>query len=385
MRYEGRRPDTGEAVELEVRGEKIAAIRPLEDQERQLPWLSPGWIDLQVNGFAGYDFNSEQVTAEDIEGATRALHARGVAAYLPTIITGSDSRIKQGLGALAAYCESGGYGASSLLGIHLEGPYLSSEDGPRGAHDRAHTRDPDWEEFQRYQEAARGRIVMVTLAPERPGAIPFIERLAAAGIVPAIGHTMATATQLDAAIRAGARLATHLGNGSHPMLPRHPNYIWDQLADDRLWAAFIPDGHHLAPHVLKAMHRVKREKTILVSDCVKFGGMPPGRYRSLIGSHVELAENGRLSMVDQPAILAGSAYSLDRGIAGALAYTDMTLAEAIDAVTVRPAQVLERPQLARLEPGSPACFTLFTWDKTAGAIDIVATVTDGVDRVVRGE
>ncbi|GBF73002.1 hypothetical protein PA598K_01284, partial [Paenibacillus sp. 598K] len=189
MRYEGRRPDTGEAVELEVRGETIAAIRPLEDQMRQLPWLSPGWIDLQVNGFASYDFNSEHVTADDIEGATRALHARGVAAYLPTIITGSDNRIKQGLGALADYCESGGYGASSLLGIHLEGPYLSSEDGPRGAHDRAHTRDPDWEEFQRYQEAARGRIVMVTLAPERPGAIPFIERLAAAGIVPAIGHT----------------------------------------------------------------------------------------------------------------------------------------------------------------------------------------------------
>ncbi|MFS0728017.1 N-acetylglucosamine-6-phosphate deacetylase [Paenibacillus sp. 1P07SE] len=384
MYYQGRRTDNGSAVEVEIEGRRIAAIRHLGQTLDPLPWLSPGWIDLQVNGFAGYDFNSEQVSHADIEGVTRALHSKGVAAYLPTVITGSDDRMLHALAALVAYCEAGGYGASSILGIHLEGPYLSSEDGCRGAHDRAHTRDPDWDEFLRYQETAGGRIVMVTVAPERPGSIPFIEKLAAAGIVVAIGHTMASADELDAAVRAGATLSTHLGNGSQPVLPRHPNYIWDQLADDRLWATFIPDGHHLAPHVLKAMQRVKREKTILVSDCVMFGGMQPGRYRSLIGSHVELAANGRLSMVEQPAILAGSAYSLDRGIGGALAFTDMTLAEVIAAVTVRPAAVLGQPALGRLEEGAPACFTLFDWDEEKHTIRVIDTVTDGISRLCGG-
>ncbi|WP_020615106.1 N-acetylglucosamine-6-phosphate deacetylase [Paenibacillus daejeonensis] len=380
MDYQGRRIDTGEPVEIEVQDGVITAIHKLTEDPGHLPWVSSGWIDLQVNGLAGYDLNSERVTSADIEGVTRALHARGVAAYLPTVITGSDDRIKQGLRALADYCNSGAYGASSIIGLHLEGPYLSSEDGCRGAHDRAYTRNPDWEEFQRFQEAADGRIIMVTLAPERPGSLPFIEKLAEAGVVVAIGHTMATGEQLDAAIRAGATLSTHLGNGSQPHLPRHPNYIWDQLADDRLWATFIPDGHHLAPHVLKAMQRIKREKTILVSDCVKFGGMPPGRYHSLIGSHVELEANGRLSMVEHPAILAGSASTLDMGIAGAVAYTDMSLAEAIEAVTIRPAQVLGRPLLGMLETGAQASFTPFTWEEASASIRVVDTITDGMSR-----
>jgi len=229
----------------------------------------------------------------------------------------------------------------------------------------------------RLQYAAEGRIGMVTLAPERVGAIAFIERLADSGVVVAIGHTMATAEQLDDAVRAGATLCTHLGNGSHPMLPRHPNYIWHQLADDRLWATFIPDGHHLAPPVLKAMIRAKREKSILVSDTTQFGGMPPGEYSSLIGGKVVLHEDGWLHTAANPDILAGSAASLDTGIANAIRYTDMDLAEAVEAATLRPAKVMRDERAGRLQVGSPADLTLFDYDVQRGNIAVIETVVSG--------
>lgn len=375
MLWRGKLPHTGEPVEVEALDGRIAAVRPIEgrdpDTTAELPWISCGWIDLQVNGFGGYDLNGTVTLQSDIEGVTRALHRRGVASYLPTVITGSYDRMRQAFTALSQYVRSGHCGSASIAGIHMEGPYLSGEDGSRGAHPREYIRNPDWDEFQRLQDAADGLIQMVTLAPEREGSVPFIEKLTTSGVVVAIGHTMANGEQIDQAVQAGATVSTHLGNGSQPMLPRHPNYIWHQLADDRLWATFIPDAHHLAPSVLKAMLRAKREKAVLVSDAVMFGGMAPGQYSSLIGGTVELTADGRLHTVENPAILAGSASPLDVGIANAIRYTDMTLAEAISAVTSRPAEVLNTPQLGRLEIGNPAHLTLFHCN------------VDGSDMVVR--
>src|SRR5262249_12675635 len=145
---------------------------------------------------------------------------------------------------LGAACDTDPELAHATPAFHLEGPYISAEDGPRGAHPSAHVRPPDWEEFCRLQEAAGGRIRLVTLAPEREGALGVIERLVATGVVVALGHTAATGRQIHDAISAGARLSTHLGNGAHAVLPRHPNYIWEQLAADELWASIICDGHH---------------------------------------------------------------------------------------------------------------------------------------------
>jgi len=138
-----------------------------------------------------------------------------------------------------------------------------------------------------------------------------------------------------------------------------------------LWAIFIPDGHHLEPSVLKAMLRGKGNKAVLISDAVMFGGMKPGRYRSLIGGTVELTENGRLHTVENPTILAGSASSLDVGIANAIRYTDMTLSEAVSADTGRPAAVLNAPHLGQIVIGSPANLTLFDCRE------------DGTDMIVR--
>jgi len=375
--WQGRLTTTGEAVQIETANGVITQITRLLQSDSRLPWVSAGWTDLQVNGFGGYDLNAEQTTTEDIEGVTRALHAKGVAAYLPTVITGSFERMHQAMAIIARYCRTNSYASASIKGIHMEGPYLSSEDGSRGAHPRAYTRDPDWDEFMRLQDAAEGRIVMVTLAPEREGALAFIERLAKSGVVVAIGHTMATAQQLDDAVQAGAAVCTHLGNGSHPVLPRHPNYIWHQLADDRLWATFIPDGHHLTPPVLKAMLRVKRDKSILVSDTTQFGGMPPGQYNSLIGGKVVLHENGHLHTADNQNILAGSAASLDRGIENAIRYTDMNLTEAVEAVTLRVAKVMQDDKAGRVQMGSPADLTLFDYDGQSGAIAVKETIVAG--------
>ncbi|MDF2724268.1 MAG: N-acetylglucosamine-6-phosphate deacetylase, partial [Paenibacillus sp.] len=228
-----------------------------------------------------------------------------------------------------------------------------------GAHLLAYIRDPDWDEFSGWQAASGGRIRMVTLAPERAGAIPFITALRQAGIVAAIGHTAATTEQIERAVEAGATMSTHLGNGSHPIIPRHPNYIWDQLANDKLWAGLIADGHHLPPSVLKVMLRTKRDKAILVSDAVKFAGMPPGRYSTVINAEVELHANGRLNTVTNPAILAGSASSLADGIANAISWGGVTLAEAIRMVTLYPAQLMGQSRLGRLEPGAAGNLTLF--------------------------
>lgn len=376
MAWKGRRTDTGACVEVSAESGRIAAIKPIADDGR-LPWLSPGWIDLQVNGFAGFDLNGETTTAEDVLGVTKAMFASGVAGYLPTVITGSFERMRQAVEAIRQARDSGAPAAAAICGIHVEGPYLSEEDGPRGAHDRRYIRDPDPDEFFRWQEAAGGLIRLVTIAPERRGAPAFIRELAAAGVAVSIGHTAASADQLDAAAAAGATLSTHLGNGAHPVLPRHPNYIWEQLADDRLHAMLIADGHHLPASTLKAMLRAKRERFIIVSDCVKFGGMAPGVYDSLIGSEVELLPSGRLQTTANPAILAGSAQPIDRGIEHAVRLGGVSLQEAVQAVTVRPAAAVGLRHCGVLEEGADASLTLFEFAEQAGRLSVAETVLKG--------
>ncbi|MFD2115565.1 N-acetylglucosamine-6-phosphate deacetylase [Paenibacillus yanchengensis] len=378
--WRGRDIMTGDAVEVVAEQGVITSIRPIKVDQQQLPWLSPGWFDLQVNGFGSYDLNKQEMTEEDIAGTTKALYKEGTALYLPTVITGAMDRMKQGLATIAAYRNCSEVNRAAIPGIHLEGPFISSEDGSRGAHPREHTCDPDWEKFEQLQAAADGLIRMVTLAPEREGAIPFIEKLVADNVIVAIGHTKATGEQITAAVEAGATVSTHLGNGSEPMLPRHPNYIWQQLAEDRLWATFVPDGHHLSPEVLKVMLRAKGKRSIFVSDTTQFGGMKPGVYRSLIGGEVRLTEAGRLHTLSNSNILAGSAMSFIDGFETVLHKTDMDMVELIEAMTSRPAQVMQMDdRIGKLQVGLQANLTIFQYEQT---IDARPTI---VETVVHGE
>jgi N-acetylglucosamine-6-phosphate deacetylase len=275
-------------------------------------------------------------------------------------VTNSHAALQHGFSMLRRSCEEDKELARALPGFHLEGPYISAEDGPRGAHSRQHVRAPDWDEFQRLQEAAGGRIRLLTLAPETDGALPFIERVVEAGVVVALGHTGASPACIRAAIAAGARLSTHLGNGSHAMLPRHENYLWEQLAADELWASVITDGHHLPEAVVRCLLRVKTPaRTILTCDASSLAGKPPGRYREW-DQEFDILPGGKI-IVAGTSFLAGSGVFTDQCVGNVIRMAGVTLAEAIAMATDRPRQLLGLP-ITRLEAGHPADLVLFDWE-----------------------
>jgi N-acetylglucosamine-6-phosphate deacetylase len=331
-------------------------------------FLSPGWVDLQVNGFGGLDLNSPAVSPELVARLVRRLWAEGVAAFCPTVVTGSAAQIEQSLSAIASASRDDPAARASVLGIHLEGPYLSPAEGARGAHAPRYLRPPDWGEFCGWQALARGGVRLITLAPELPGALDFIRRAVAGGVVVALGHTHASGAELAAAVEAGARLSTHLGNGIGASLPRHPNALWDQLADDRLWASFIFDGHHLPASFMRVALRAKGpERSLLVSDAMAVAGLPPGRYASM-GAQVELQADGRLNLAGTP-YLAGSASGLCTGLENAVRLAGCTLAQAAQMITSNP--------LAAMGLSLPETYTLFQWEATQPASRVLMTILGG--------
>jgi N-acetylglucosamine-6-phosphate deacetylase len=293
----------------------------------------PGLFDLQVNGFAGVDFNNPVATPEDIWGAIEKMRLTGVTRCLPTLGTSAFARFAQCAKTLTRTEHP------AIVGLHMEGPYISQEDGARGAHQRQHVVAASIDDFSRRQEAAAGRIKLVTLAPEVPGAIELIEHLVGLGIRAAIGHTAGSPEQIRAAVKAGATLSTHLGNGCAMQLPRHPNFIWEQLASDDLFASFIVDGHHLPPATVKAMVRAKTpQRTLLVTDAVAAAGCVPGPYE-LNGDQVVLSEDGRVFQPGKP-WLAGSAITMDRAVANTVKFTCLTLEEVLPLASTLPAKFL---------------------------------------------
>lgn len=293
----------------------------------------PGFVDLQVNGFAGVDFNSPDLTIDGFHRARLAIRETGVTRFLPTLITSAFDTFAR-LARLIV-----GIDDPAIAGIHMEGPYISPDDGPRGAHPRVHVSSASRDDFNRRQDAARGRIVLVTLAPEVPGALDLIEYLVERGVRVAIGHSAAAAHQVQDAIRAGATLSTHLGNGCAATLPRHANLIWEQLAADSLHASLIVDGHHLPPAVVKSMVRAKTpQRTILVTDAMAAAGCPPGTYR--IGDvSVDVGADRRVSLSGTP-YLAGSALAMPDAIANTVRFSGMPLEEVVPMGTTIPAEYI---------------------------------------------
>jgi N-acetylglucosamine-6-phosphate deacetylase len=291
----------------------------------------PGLFDLQVNGFGGIDFNAPGLTEDRVDAALARMRATGVTRSLPTLITSSFERFAESARVLTRMSRD------AIAGLHMEGPYISPEDGARGAHPREHVKGASVDDFNRRQDAAGGRILLVTLAPEVPGAIPLIEHLVAAGVRVAIGHSAASPSQIADAIAAGATLATHLGNGCAQMLPRHPNVIWELLATDAVTASFIVDGHHLPPATVKAMIRAKGlEHTMLVTDAVAAAGCAPGPY-TIGGVDCELDADGRVSLPGTP-YLAGSALTMNRAIANTARFTGLPIDVIIPMATTTPAR-----------------------------------------------
>ena len=319
-----------------------------------------GFFDLQVNGFAGVDFNDPATTPEAVARALDAQELTGVTRCLPTLITSSLEDFARCARTVLAT------GHAAVAGLHMEGPYLAPEDGPRGAHSRDHVRPASFDDFSKRQEAADGRIRLVTLAPEVPGALSLIERLVELGVRVAIGHSAASTARIADAVSAGATLSTHLGNGCATTLARHPNLLWAQLAEDRLRASLIVDGHHLPPETVKVMVRAKTPgRCLLVTDATMCAGCAPGRYH-LGALEVELSPEGRVQSPGA-ATLAGSALTLPQAVANMCRFAGLSLAEALPLAAEQPAAYLGEAPRGRLE---------LEWDEARGSLR--------VERVNRG-
>ncbi len=379
-----RRYDTGEPVRISVVGERIASIDPAwPDRDiATWPFVAPGLFDLQVNGYGGIWFSNSTLSDSQAVAALRPWYARGVTRLCPTLITNSFDALATGLAAIRAACEQDPQVNRQVAGCHLEGPWLSDQDGPRGAHPRQHIRPADWNEFCHLQEISGNRIRLTTIAPEVAGAVDFIGRATANGVRVAIGHTAASAAQINAAVEAGARLSTHLGNGAHPQLKRHPNYIWDQLGDERLHASVISDGDHLPASVLRSLIRAKSARQVIITcDASGWAGCPPGIYENELGK-VEVLGDGRIVVFGQHQLLAGSGRFTDQCVAAARRLAGLSLATAIDMASGQPARFLGVEE-AMLRRGGLADFFVYDDDIAAGELKIRATVAAG--RLVYGE
>lgn len=270
----------------------------------------PGFVDLQVNGFMGVDFSSGELTRESFLTACRGLVERGTVAFLPTIITSSPERFKRNLSLMASMMDHEEL-AGHLLGFHVEGPFLSPEEGAIGAHNPEWVLPPDPEFLDQLQKWARGQIRLITIAAEQEGAETLCRHAVKQGITVSLGHQLANGEQLQRLADAGASALTHLGNGMPANVNRHRNPLVDGLACDDLTAMVISDGHHLPDSLLKVIWRVKGiDRFLVVSDASPIAGMPPGKYNTL-GNEVVLEPSGYLGNPDSGYLVGSSATMIE--------------------------------------------------------------------------
>jgi N-acetylglucosamine-6-phosphate deacetylase len=379
MKCRGRDAITGERIEVEFNAalqhvDPILRADPANPEPDDEAWIAPGFVDLQINGFAGADFNSPWTTPEQIDAAIAAVLSTGVTRFFPTVITGAPEEMLGALRNLAAARESLQNGPA-MEAFHVEGPHISPEDGPRGAHPARWVRRPDLDEFRRWQEAARDHIRLVTLAPEWPEAPRYIEQVVRQGVVVSIAHTRASAQQIADAVAAGATLSTHLGNAADSVLPRRDNYIWQQLAEDRLAASFIVDEHHLSDPFLRVALRAKGiERSVLVTDATMPAMCAPGPYM-LGGVPVELTEDDRV-VLRGGTRLAGSSLRMDRAVANVMKLAGVSLAQAVTMATINAARVGRVPgRLRGIQPGERADLVRFKLN--GGRVEVLETYLSG--------
>ena len=367
--------NTNLPVEISIEGELIKGIKSLDkpDSYENLLIVSPGFIDVQVNGYAGVSFTDEDLSIEGIKSATAGLWKEGVTTYLPTIITASGPVIRQNLSILNQSLNDEKL-LKSIPGFFIEGPYISPIDGFRGAHNAEFVRAPDWDEFAGFIDASGNRIVKTTIAPELDGALDFIDNCRKEGIIVAIGHHNADAEQIHAAAQHGAWISTHLGNGCANMIHRHNNPLWAQMADDRLTPTIIADGFHLTPDELVVFYKVKGvHNLLLISDITKLAGMPPGEY-DWNGKKVLLTPEGKLRLPELD-VLAGASFSIRRGIGNMMKFTGCSLEEAIQMSSSNQARMFGWEDRGMIEVGKRADLVLFNIEE--GEVQVKQTILAG--------
>jgi len=376
FRVQANIPGQGYA-EVVIDGRKLTSVRALGATKPDEPFISPGFIDIQLNGFAGVNFSDPDLDADRAISILPSVWETGVTTFCPTLITNTRGGLLRNFAVLEEARKKDERFDWAAPCYHLEGPYLSAKNA-RGTHNAALIRYPDWNEFEDLQRAAGGRIAIITLAPELPGAIDFIRRARAAGVVVAIGHTEANSEQIHLAAQAGATLNTHLGNGCPEYIHRHRAPLWTQLSLDSLKATIICDGFHLPPELVKAIVRVKGlERTILLTDAVHVANLDPGRY-SLVGTEIELLRTGQVVTLDRRS-MAGSALTMNRAVTNFSRDAEVSLADAIRAATTNPAEVLERPGIcSTIAEGQPANLVMFRCAREELEVECVISAGEAV-------
>ena len=356
-----RRFDTLQPIRITLRDGRIVSVVPLDipqDECRELPIVGPGLCDIQVNGFKGIWFSSETLTTEEVETVIHWYLESGITQCLPTLITNSAAALEHGLATIRAARDRSPLLRQVIAGCHVEGPWISPEDGPRGAHPLEHIRPADFAEFCRWQQVSGNLVRIVTLAPEVPHAIHVVKRIVKSGVHVSIGHTSATPLEIAAAIDAGATLGTHLGNGCAGLIPRHRNVFWPQLADDRLTCSVIADGWHVPEAMLNCIVRCKSlDRLILTSDVSGFGGCPAGRYRTGV-VEVDVLNDGRIVVAGQTQFLAGSGATTGDCVARFMSACKTPLHAAWNLASTKPAALLNSHR-DFLQEGKSARLTVF--------------------------
>jgi N-acetylglucosamine-6-phosphate deacetylase len=392
-------PATGRREILEpgyvaMRGGVVTAVGAgspprVPDLELPVGLLLPGLVDLQVNGYFGVELRT--AGRDGWARVATSLPETGTTAFLPTFITAPPGALAAALRAAAVIVPDLPRRAARVLGVHAEGPFISP--ARKGAHNEAWITDPAPAAVDELLEAGQGVLRLVTLAPERDGALAAVTRLTEAGVLVSVGHTDATARQVAEAASHGARMVTHLFNAQRPLHHREPGVVGQALTDLRLTSGLITDMRHVAAQVCVMAFTAAPGRICAVTDAAACAGMPPGRY-VLGGEPIDLPPGDGEPPVRADGTLAGSALRMDVALANMVA-AGIGLADAVAAASRIPADLIGRPDLGRIAPGAAADLawlgddmrTRATWiggelvyAQAGDGPTVAATVADGGSR-----
>src|SRR5882724_3763816 len=358
---------SGRPVQVRWRDGVITDIDPTDSQPSTDLWIAPALFDVQVNGYGGIDFQQDNLQAKELLAAVGGLRAAGCGRFLLTLITDDWSALTTRLRHIRAVRSQDSTLQSAIAGWHVEGPFLSTEPGFHGAHNRALTCNPAPEHILELRTITGTDPLMLTLSPERPGALDAIALAASLGIKVSLGHTDAAAAILNIAVKAGAGSFTHLGNGCPRELDRHDNILWRVFETPGIKVSLIPDQIHVSPSLFRLIHRVLDPDSIFyTTDAMSAAGMPPGRYKLGV---MEL-EVGADQIVRQPGkpLFAGSALRPIEGVFRAAEMLGCRWQETWSRFSVAPAKLMGlRNELA---VGAPADFCVLKLDSAQRPLEL---------------
>jgi N-acetylglucosamine-6-phosphate deacetylase len=344
-----------------VEGEGIVQIapraaRPLPQGAQLVDFgdaiLAPGFVDIHIHGGAGYDVMS--ANSAGLTALERFLAMHGVTGYFPTTVTAPMDQTLSALDRLATAIEGAerdaepDVGRAQPLGIHIEGPFISHL--RRGVHPPAYLLRPTLESFERFWQAARGRIRLMTIAPELEGAQEVIAEAARCGVCVSLGHSNADLEAARSGVAAGARHFTHGFNAMRPLDHREPGIVGEMLTDSRVSADIIADGVHLNPAIVELFLKAKGpDLAVLITDATAATGMPEGRYR--LGTLDVKVKDGRCMAEGK---LAGSVLTMDRAVRNVMQFAHWNLQQALRPASLNPATVAGLTHRGKLEAGCRA-------------------------------